>query len=107
MGCREPCDVLHRLGRLAQIWRACYWCLEACLLLVQRPVVPIQIFWRRGPVGSECVDREFISDHSRDLSQGTLFKPTRVFSPTMEEVRPSFNAHSEPNSFSPSYPSLL
>lgn len=34
MGCREPCDVLHRLGRLAQIWRACYWCLEACLLLV-------------------------------------------------------------------------
>lgn len=35
MGCREPgCNVLHHLGRLAQIWRACYWCLEACLLLV-------------------------------------------------------------------------
>lgn len=30
-------------------------------------------FRRRGPVGSECVDREFISDHSRALSQGSLF----------------------------------
>lgn len=57
MGFREPgCNVLRRLGRLAQIWRVCYWCLEACLLLVQRPVVPIQNFCRRGPVGSECVD---------------------------------------------------
>lgn len=74
MGCREPgCNVLRRLGRLAQIWRACYCCLEACLLLVQRSSGPIQIVWRRGPVGSECVDREFTSDHSRALSQGTLF----------------------------------
>lgn len=74
MGFREPgCNVLRRLGRLAQIWRGCYWCLEACLLLVQCPLVPIQIFCRRGPVGSEFVDREFISDHSRALSQGSLF----------------------------------
>lgn len=44
MGCREPgCNVLQRLGRLAQIWRGCYWCLKGCLLLVQRPLVPIQI----------------------------------------------------------------
>lgn len=44
MGCREPCDVLRRLGRLARIWRACYWCLEACLLLVQCPLVPMRNF---------------------------------------------------------------
>lgn len=44
---------------------ACYW----CSVLQGRS----RIFGEEVQCCSECVDREFISDHSRALSQGTLF----------------------------------
>lgn len=65
MGCREPgCNVLHRLGRWGKYG-------EAAIGVASFSAD--SEFCRRGPVGSECVDREFTSDHSRALSQGTLF----------------------------------